>query len=288
MKKQKRQDVPYQKLPIDDCIPNDWNPNKVDPGKMSKLRTGVAKLLELGGNIPPIVVRPHPSNKDKFQIIDGFHRLVVCQELEQEAIDAFVLDVDDAMARILTSTLNYLRGEPVEDKYGDLIAQLVKGGMSVEQVAEFMPESSEELLDFVDRSSAAMDVYNILSEQERKAEEEAKERGDEEDEKDATDKEEENTFVEVKFLVSGAQARVIESEIDRIEGLLTGRNRRGRALEFMAVNSAQTPIESLSDLMGEDDKKRVKRKAKMVDREEPKAKSRAKAKLEELEADDGD
>ncbi len=46
----------------------------------------------------------------------------------------------------------------------------------------------------------------------------------------------------MKFNVSRSQAEIIEQELSRICSVLEGKNLRGRALEFMAVQSAQTPF----------------------------------------------
>lgn len=53
-------------------------------------------------------------------------------------------------------------------------------------------------------------------------------------------------FEAMTFWVAKDQKPIIEDEIVRIGALLKGKNLRGRALEYMAVNSAQTPTENLT------------------------------------------
>ena len=56
-------------------------------------------------------------------------------------------------------------------------------------------------------------------------------------------------FEAVTFWVARDQKKVIEDEVVRISSLLKGKNLRGRALEYMAVNSSQTDLDNLT---GED------------------------------------
>lgn len=53
-------------------------------------------------------------------------------------------------------------------------------------------------------------------------------------------------FEEVNFWVPKSAKKVVENEVTRISSLLEGKNVRGRALEFMAVNSSQTELDNLT------------------------------------------
>lgn len=222
---------PPAELRVDAIEPNDWNPNVVEKTAMNKLRNGIKLLLDQGVRPPPIVVRE--KGKGQFEIIDGFHRWTIFKEMKQETVPAVILNVDDKTARILTDTLNYLRGEPDEEKYSELVADLLmKQGASIEELADLLPESIDELQDILAVSASGLKALLLIDEQERSMAKEAD---------DALN--DENTWLDVTFRVSRAQARVIENEITRIEGTLDGKNRRGRALEYMAAQSATTPLE---------------------------------------------
>lgn len=54
-------------------------------------------------------------------------------------------------------------------------------------------------------------------------------------------------FLEEKFWIAKDQKKVVDDEITRISSTLQGKNIRGRALEYMAVNSSHS---SLDNLMG--------------------------------------
>lgn len=215
-----------------DLIPNNWNPNVVDQAKMVKLRAGIIRLLKEAGTLPPIVVRPYPKKPGKYQIIDGFHRWKILQELGKKTIRVTVLNVKRSTAKILTSTLNYLRGDPDSKKYSELVAALVSDdGMKPEEIAVFLPEDENTLRDILESSEAGVDAIKFLDDSGSSGISSSIGESDE--------------FVDLKFTVATSQASVIEQEVDRIESMLTGKNRRGRALEYMAVLSSQTPVEDL-------------------------------------------
>ena len=52
----------------------------------------LVESIRLYGLIDPIIVRPHPKNKDKFEIISGVRRWYACRELRRETISCIVAD----------------------------------------------------------------------------------------------------------------------------------------------------------------------------------------------------
>lgn len=240
--------TPFRKIEVAKCKPNDWNPNVVTPAYMKKLRKGIETTLEAsGGTIPPIVVRPHPTKKKRFQIIDGFHRWKVFQDIGLEKIDAYIIDADDKLAMSLTATLNYLRGEPEPEKYADFVGRILnENKITTEDLAAYLPESSEELDMLIENYEIKLDELVMPEPEEGETVEEKKPS---------------ETWVELKFLVSAGQAEIIEAELARISSVLEGKNARGRSLEFMAVNSADTPLKSIVGESGAEKKtKRLKSK----------------------------
>ena len=241
-KKRKEEDVveetpfagePYQQLDIDDCIPNDWNPNVMSSSVREKTQKGIEVVLEQAGVIPPIVVRKHPDFPGKFQIIDGYHRWDILRLLGKDKVDAFVINVDTKIAMTLTSTLNYLRGEPNQDQYAKYLYRLMdENRVGAAAAAEYLPETKDEIDSWM--ASYNMDIDHIEVD-DGLLKEESEERAEEH-------------WIELKVLVSREQAEIIEGEVARIAGTMKGskRNIRGRAMEFMAVNSSQTPIRNLT------------------------------------------
>lgn len=267
MKKQKKRLT--VRLPVDRCVPNTWNMNKLSPLLREKLLHGMKALYTTAGRLPPIVVRPHPSEEGQYEIIDGYHRWdTIRSEKLSDTIDAVVLNVDTKQAMLLTDSLNYLRGEPDKVLHGKFFQALnSEHAMSVDSIAEFLPYTSDE----IEAIFEANDItpIKIVAETEEETEK-------------TEDTAEDTLFVEVKFTLSAAQQEVVERELARIGTLLTGKNVRGRALEFMAVNSSQTPIENLTGEPFESEDKHAKRLRKM------RAKLKAKAKRRRARKDNTD
>lgn len=228
----KKVELGYQRVPVTSLEPNPWNPNRMPGGLFTKLIKNVEDTLKENGRIPPVVVRPHPKDKDRLQIIDGFHRYKAFKQLKKADIDVFIMDVDDEAAKLLTANLNYLRGEKDPEKYTALLTDLMgEGEMTLDQLAELLPEDEADISDLITTYGDGAAIRKLI---------------DAQDEKQATDKtdglKDENTFVELRFNVSISQAKVVQREIDRIGKALSGNNVEGRALEFMAVQSSQTEL----------------------------------------------
>ena len=251
--------TPYQKLLIADCVPNDWNPNVMAADLREKLARGMKHLLDVAGILPPVVVRPHPDpTQGKWQIIDGYHRWDILRTEGYETVDGYILNVDTKTAMILTDSLNYLRGEPLIEDYAKYYQRLLnEHAMTPFDASQYLVSSSDEIQKLLDDYELRIDNIEVPSDPVQA-----------DDEDKAPD-----SFVEAKFVVSLSQQEVIERELARIGSLMTGKNIRGRALEYMAVNSSQTPLDNLT---GED----------VADVEDvPKAKlSRMKKKLKECAA----
>lgn len=230
----------FQRIPVDMIEPNPWNPNVVDPEEMIKLRKGIEEMYRVHGSIPPIVVRPHPDDPTgKFQIIDGKHRWDIVKGDGKKhkriagEIDAFVINADDSLAKRLTLNLNYLRGEPDKAKEAEILSDLVQSGFTPDQLAESLYLDPEEIIDSL-TAYGKNDALEQVLKQEIHSKEEDK--GEEDEIQD------DDVFLDLTFKVSGSQAKVIEKELHRIGSKLKGRNARGRALEFMAVQSGQSKL----------------------------------------------
>jgi ParB-like chromosome segregation protein Spo0J len=110
-----------QFLKHDSIVPNTWNPNKQNERAFA---AEIESILD-NGFIVPVTVRPHPKSKDKFEIIDGYHRWLALKEIfakrltgngnldkiiSTHEVPVIVLDVDEAHAKRLTVILNETRG----------------------------------------------------------------------------------------------------------------------------------------------------------------------------------
>lgn len=252
--------TPYRSLKVSACQPNDWNPNKMDAVTRDKLQHGIRTLLQTSGHIPPIVVRKHPSPSGgvKWQIIDGFHRWDILRQDGVKRVDAYVLKVDTKTAMILTDTLNYLRGSPDKDLQAEYYRKLVEDeGQSIVELAKFVRETEDELRDLIEMHGIEIQEVDLTSV--------GSEGGEDADAEDA------DMMLEAKFVVSKSQQEVIERELARIGAHLEGKNIRGRALEYMAVNSSQTSIHNLmgsSEALPGDTMKKKKKESRILAHDE--------------------
>lgn len=124
--------------------PNPWNPNKMHPRDYARL----IHDIKLFGFVDPVTVRPHPSKKGDFQIIDGENRWRAASDL---GLDVFYFDigpVDDATAKKLTIALNELRGQYDPRQMGDLLNELLSDE-SPQELLEQLPFSEEALAGLV-------------------------------------------------------------------------------------------------------------------------------------------
>lgn len=73
-------------MEIDKLVPNDWNP-KLDYNSTEELKIEFEKIknsLKDHGQVDPIIVR---EIKDKYEIINGYHRWVAMKELEFKEVE---------------------------------------------------------------------------------------------------------------------------------------------------------------------------------------------------------
>lgn len=246
--------IGYKRVPIDDLEPNNWNPNRLQGRMLEKLETNLQRTFEATGILPPVVVREHPDQHGKWQIIDGYHRWTTLRsKLGHTDIDIFVLDVDDKMARVLTENLNHLRGEDDPMLRASLFAGLIDEGMTLEEMQGLLPQDSNEIIDLLTVYGDGAALKALLEQDDGKPEED----------KPSVEEQKDDLFVEMRFRVSVSQAQVIQEEIDRISGVLRGQNLDGRALELMAVQSGQTelPPELAREAQAFDAKAKEERKA---------------------------
>ncbi len=159
-------ELEIQSLPIDKVKANNWNPNKMDTKTMSKLKSDIKRK----GVVQPILVRQTKENE--WEIIDGFHRWSILQELGYREVPAIVLDMDDTEAKLKTIQLNYMRGSAVPIRLANLIHDLNRT-MTLEDLEAALPYEKAELKDSLSLLKLPTDIDKVVeerAEKERKAE----------------------------------------------------------------------------------------------------------------------
>lgn len=133
-----------EEVAVADVFPNPWNVNSMAPADFEKLKASIERY-----GLPfPVVVRPHPWEQDKWQIVDGEHRWRACGELGWTSLTVTIVDYDDETAQEAGIVLNGLHGAPDETKLGSLLRSLAKKRDEVElrQVMPFDRSRFDELM----------------------------------------------------------------------------------------------------------------------------------------------
>lgn len=209
-------------IPCDRIDPAPWNPNRVPPDVMHKLREYIRKE----GLVQPLVVRPQG---ERYQMVGGHHRLQVCRdELGYTEVPCVVVDVDDKRAKILSVNLNELSGDPVPALMAELIHDLSRD-TSLDDLATMLPYSTAELRDFEELLKLPDGLDAWVEEQ---AEKEARE-----------------APKVLSFVVDDEAPieRAVQHAMERLEG----KNRRGRALGLLAAAYLEAHGLPLADEAGE-------------------------------------
>jgi ParB family chromosome partitioning protein len=96
-----------KRVPIEAVELSIFSPRKgVDESYVASL----SRSISAEGQLRPILVRPHPSDKDRYQVIDGESRVRAVQKLGLLVVRAEILDVGDAEALALALRLNEAQG----------------------------------------------------------------------------------------------------------------------------------------------------------------------------------
>src|SRR5687768_3081972 len=133
MKSQKQ--VGTRIVPIADLIPHPLNANSMPDDLREKLKAHIKQ----SGRYPFVVVRPHPDQEGKYQVLDGHHRVAVLKDLGHSDARCDVWNVTDKEAKLLLATLNRLQGQDLPIRRAQLIHELL-GEMNLEDLAGLLPE----------------------------------------------------------------------------------------------------------------------------------------------------
>ncbi len=196
-------------LAIDRLAPHPMNANVMSPELIAKLKENIGRTRRY----PPIIVRCLADGT--FQVLDGWHRILVLRELGERSAWCLAWEVGDQDALVLLATLNRLHGEDVPGKRAALIAELQQHE-TLARLALLLPESEAELtsaLELVD-----LDVDSLLADLTAQAERTAAEGP--------------QLFT---FAVDPADAPAVEQALEHAAAGLSGKNRRGQALVLIAA-----------------------------------------------------
>ena len=197
-------------VPLDDLLAHPLNSNVMPPDLQEKLRAHIKRT----GRYPFLVVRPHPNEPGKFQVLDGHHRVAILRELGHTEARCDVWEVDDHEAKLLLATLNRLAGQDVPIRRAELIHELL-GEMSAEDLAGLLPETDKQLEELHALLEFPADEIASLLEQQ-------------------ADEAEKVLPRVMSFVVTPEQETMIEAAVEAASDGTPGRDRRARGLANLA------------------------------------------------------
>lgn len=134
-------------VPIEKIQANAYNPNHVAPPEMKLL---YKSILEDGYTMP--IVCYYLKDKDRYEIVDGFHRYRTMLEhkdiydRENGCLPVVVIDKDLSNRMASTIRHNRARGSHSIELMTGIIADLVKSGMSDAWIMKNIGMDADELL----------------------------------------------------------------------------------------------------------------------------------------------
>jgi len=134
-------------VPIEKVEPNGYNPNSVAPVEMGLLYKSIKK----DGYTQPVVTI-YDKKKDKYVIVDGFHRYYVCKtkkdiyDRNMGMLPIVVIDKNISERMAATVRHNRARGEHSIDGMSNLVFKMLDEGMSDADVCNELGMEPEELL----------------------------------------------------------------------------------------------------------------------------------------------
>jgi len=134
-------------IDIDKVEPNDYNPNSVASIEMNLL---YKSILHDGYTQPVVTI--YDKIKDKYIIVDGFHRYYVCKtqndirERNHNKLPIVVInkDINDRMSS--TVRHNRARGEHSVNGMSNMVFKMLENGWSDSEICDNLGMEAEEIL----------------------------------------------------------------------------------------------------------------------------------------------
>ncbi len=130
---------PDRQIPVENLLPNRDQPRRrFDEAALDEL----ASSLRTKGVIQPLIVRPHPSKEDHFEIVAGERRWRAAQKAQLHSVPVVVREFSDTEVLEVAIIENIQRADlnPVEEAQG--YRQLIdRFGHTQEQTAEALGKS---------------------------------------------------------------------------------------------------------------------------------------------------
>lgn len=203
-------------VPLDNLRPHPLNSNVMPEDLQAKLRAHIKRT----GRYPFLVVRPHPDEPGKYQVLDGHHRVAIIRDLGHTEARCDVWDVDDREAKLLLATLNRLQGQDLPLRRAQLLHELL-GEMNLSDLAGLLPETDKQLEELHALLEFPADEIAALLE--------------------AQAAEQEKVLPRIMtFVVTPEQEETIERAVEMASDGTPGRDRKARGLANLATHFLET------------------------------------------------
>lgn len=131
-------------IEVRNLIPHPGNKRPLDKESIAKLAQDFADPMI--GHLEPIIVRPHPTSKDKYQILAGHRRHAAAQAAKFVTMAAIVKDVNDeqAMTILINDNANSDALTPIE-LCDQCVYMHLQGKQSVNEIATRLHRTPQEV-----------------------------------------------------------------------------------------------------------------------------------------------
>ncbi len=127
-------------LPTTSIEPPAWNPNRMDEGMKSRLKSSIQRF----GVVVPLVVRS--IGPDRYETVGGAQRLSVLRDFGIRTLPCVVVETDDIDARLLGQSLNHIAGEDDLGLRAAVVRDILQS-LPLTDVLAVLPDSAESLRD---------------------------------------------------------------------------------------------------------------------------------------------
>lgn len=209
-----KENLRLAEVPLGKLVAHPLNPNVMPDELLTKLGENIKREADY----PPLVVRPHPQRRGRYQVLDGHQRVKVLEQIGATTARVYVWPCSDADADLLVATLNRLHGEDQPARRAALLKELLASFPQAD-LATLVPESERD----IDLALAGLDpdLDRALAEMEDRA----RSLG-------------EQGPCLISFVVERADEELILRILDHLAATLKGPNRRGRALALVVREHA--------------------------------------------------
>ncbi len=209
-------------VPLDALLPHPLNSNVMSADLQAKLKAHIRRTRRY----PFLVVRPHPDEPGKYQVLDGHHRVAILKDLGHAEARCDVWEVNDREAKLLLATLNRLQGQDQPLKRAELIHELL-GEMNLADLSGLLPETDKQLEELHALLEFPAEEVAALLEDQAEAAEKLLPRV-------------------MTFVVTPEQEELIEQAVELASDGTAGRDRKARGL----ANLARRFLQERSDGQG--------------------------------------